>query len=639
MHLNCGALGEAERSLQRAIAANPKRVAPHLALIHVLYRLRRRQDARAHLNAMTLADIDATPLERIELAQALRAVGLGVKAIGLGYDVLQLARNDPTVAMRYVGLVLVPDDGSVPEVDAVAPDTWFSMTDGAGTTRSYLIEGEVDRPADGALSPSHPTALAATGRRPEETFSLPNSSRTWRIVEVQHKFLHAAREVMESFEEDFPNATGFRTISLPDGDLQPALDEVRKHSEALRERADLYIKEDFPLCVVAAQMGRDTIGLADYVRWMGHSIKACVGTLPEREAALRLIIERRASGAVLDAYTAWTAATMDALDVLTSVFGSIELPRSALDELLKVQDRMSSLGEDGSFMTMAWRNGQFYRELLSAEDVRSRQAYVESEIANIEAACSVVPSVAPDHPTEIARTLTSVFDDAVLDAANLAAQGRVLVSEDLSYRTIAEAAAGAQGVWLHAVFMLAHAEGIIDEDRYDNLVGDLAERRHSHVALGPRALVRAMRQDSREGTSQFDALAEFIGSPKAHMPTHLSVVTSFLARVWPDAKFWPESGHGSIAVMRSSGKLLENLLRSEPQEWCAKLAAVRFMSDEPLRRYIDAWITGHFYSLEEVVAVQKLMRPRLEAQWEALMSHLAGSTNPSKAEKAGRPPR
>lgn len=527
-HLNRGALPEAEDALRRAIAAEPGRAAPHLALVSALHRMGRRDDLKGILDGLDLAVIEGTPPERMGIAQALRAAGLGAKALAYGYDVLQSARNDPTVAMRYVGLVLVPDDGSIPVADAVAPDTWFSIIDEAGTPLSYLIEGQKDRQADRVLSPSHPTAAAAIGRRPGETFSLPNSNRTWRVVEVKHRILHAAHEVMESFEEDFPNASGFHRVSITDGDLQPALNQVRRTSEALRARADLYLNDHFPLSMVASQMGRDAIGLADYVRSLGRDVRACAGDLPERVAALQLIKEQRATGAVLDAYTAWTAANMDALDVLIEVFGSLQIPQSALDELSMMQDRLGPPGGEGPVMTMAWRDGQFYRQEFSADDVGARQAMVEEQVAKIRARCEVVPSVAPDDPSDLARTLTDVFDDAVLDTANLAARGRVLVSEDQNYRATAEMATGACGVWLQAVFLFAVKAHVIEPDRYDDLLVGLAMRRHGHVPLESRSLLRAMQQDGDGETWRFDALAGFIGTSDADVASHVRVVRTFL---------------------------------------------------------------------------------------------------------------
>jgi tetratricopeptide (TPR) repeat protein len=332
MHLNRGALSEAEAALGRAVTAAPDRADCWLALISVLYRMRRNADAGSALASLDLRHVDCTPTEKMKLAHALRASGESAKAIAYAYDVLRSARNDQTVAMGYVGIVLLFNDGGFPMADVVAEDAWFSFADEDGSMRSYLIEGEADRPADGILSPSHPLAAAALGRRAGETFSLASpygKSRTSRIVEVKHKFLHAAHEVMATFNDNFPDATGFYRISMRDGDVRAALDMVRRTSEGHRRLADLYLEDHLPLCLVATRSDRDTIGLAEYIRSLDRGIKACAGDLPERAAAHRLIEERRGHGAVLDTYAAWTLATMDAIDVLADVFGSGRTPPSS----------------------------------------------------------------------------------------------------------------------------------------------------------------------------------------------------------------------------------------------------------------------------------------------------------------------
>ena len=103
-------------------------------------------------------------------------------------------------------------------------------------------------------------------------------------------------------------------------------------------------------------------------------------------------------------------------------------------------------------MTVAWRDGQFYRQEHSPEDVAAKRTFILEHITKIEEACDVVPATAPDAPTELARTITDIFDSHVLDSAWLAAENRVLVCEDIYYRQWANAATAADGVWLQAVF-------------------------------------------------------------------------------------------------------------------------------------------------------------------------------------------
>lgn len=48
------------------------------------------------------------------LAQVMRKIGEGSKALRYAYDVLQSARNDQKAVLRYFGLIMMdPDDGPI----------------------------------------------------------------------------------------------------------------------------------------------------------------------------------------------------------------------------------------------------------------------------------------------------------------------------------------------------------------------------------------------------------------------------------------------------------------------------------------------------------------------------------------------
>ena len=373
---------------------------------------------------------------------------------------------------------------------------------------------------------------------------------------------------------------------MSEGDIAPALEQVRRASEGHRSLVDLYVEHHLPLNMVASRSGRDTIGFAEYVRWHGFTIQACVGVEPERLAADELISQRRAGGAVLDTYAAWTVASMDGLDVVQGVFGSLQVARSTIDELLMLRDSFQLPRDGGSLLTVAWRDGQFFREEHTVEEVQARRTLVEEQIAKIERYCEIVPSAAPNDPSELAVELTEMFDETALDAGILAAQGRLLISEDLHYRGIVEAAVGAHGVWLQAVFMFARQAGLIDQLRYAGFVSQLAARRHGHVAITAQDMLDELRLDDDAERWRIDALAEFIGTKDADLPSHLNVVQGFFAGSWTN-------GEPPLQVARATGAILRNLLRYRTHDWAWVLATLLASSRGPLRRYIEGWMRGH----------------------------------------------
>lgn len=289
---------------------------------------------------------------------------------------------------------------------------------------------------------------------------------------------------------------------------------------------------------------------------------------------------------MLDTYAAWTVASMDGLDVVQGVFGSLQVARSTIDELLMLRDSFQLPRDGGSLLTVAWRDGQFFREEHTVEEVQARRTLVEEQIAKIERYCEIVPSAAPNDPSELAVELTEMFDETALDAGILAAQGRLLISEDLHYRGIVEAAVGAHGVWLQAVFMFARQAGLIDQLRYAGFVSQLAARRHGHVAITAQDMLDELRLDDDAERWRIDALAEFIGTKDADLPSHLNVVQGFFAGSWTN-------GEPPLQVARATGAILRNLLRYRTHDWAWVLATLLASSRGPLRRYIEGWMRGH----------------------------------------------
>lgn len=76
----------------------------------------------------------------------------------------------------------------------------------------------------------------------------------------------------------------------------------------------------------------------------------------------------------------------------------------------------------------------FIRQEHTRGDIEARQSYIAAQIKKIEQSCEIVPVVAPDTPSELASTLADAFGADVLDPAHIAAEGYVLLSEDIYFR-------------------------------------------------------------------------------------------------------------------------------------------------------------------------------------------------------------
>lgn len=365
--------------MRRATEAEPN-LDNYITLFSVLHRLDRGDEMKALIDGLDLANVKGSPAQKMFLAQVMRKVGQGPKALQYAYEALQSARNDQKAVLRYFGLIMMdPDADLIPPTETVAADTWVLLEGDRHERHAFLIQEGSDRPADDIVSPTHPVAAAALGLRVGNEFELPvalGGTRRWRVAEIKHKYLHALHDVMENFENRFPDAEGFYTITMQDGDIQPALEQARHVAESNRNRADLYLKHNCPISFVTAKGERDSIRFVEYIRFLDFDIRTCLGTEPERMVARGLIEAPRKGGIVLDAYAAWTVSTMDAFDVLESLFGRPIVPQTVIDEIKTLRDEQKTTAPRS--MTMTWHNGQYIRQEHTAQEIAARRDYIIS---------------------------------------------------------------------------------------------------------------------------------------------------------------------------------------------------------------------------------------------------------------------
>jgi tetratricopeptide (TPR) repeat protein len=600
IHFNRGALNAAEISLRQAIAAEPN-LSSYLALFATLRRKDQEGKIAPMLQSLDLVSLEGAPGQKMHLAQELCAIGQNGAALSYAYGVLRQAPNDPDAAFGYFSLLMSDPTGlMIPSMPTVDLNAWVRL-EGDGNERfEFIIEEGADRPANGILSPTHPMVVAVLGLKVDATFELQHgfgSKTTWRVAEVKHKYLHALHDVMENFQTRFPDAKGLYRFTAKDGDIQPILDQVKKAAEMNRKFADFYLLQHSPMAMVASQLGKGSVGFAEYIRGLDEDIKTCIGIGAERLAAQNLLLQHRASGVVLDTYTAWTVATMDVLDILLAVFGKVVVPQSVIDELRNLNEGRFS---ERTSMTIGWHNGQFIRQELTKEEIEAHSRFIGDQIQKIKHNCQVESVAAPDSLTKLATRLTQAFGPYVLDAANLAAEGHILLSEDMYFRQYANVAVPVKGIWLQAVLTFARDNELITRERYADAIVQLAFRRHSYLSLDAGTLWDVFLADT-SNLDQFRTVAKFIGTKDADIRSHISVATVFLREIWRTKYSLESKGK------RATGVLLGCLIRHRFDDWESVLALIKVGADQHLKGYIDDWVQGHFLPMDRLKEAERIM--------------------------------
>ncbi|ENN89537.1 TPR repeat-containing protein [Rhizobium freirei PRF 81] len=624
MEFNRGNLASAELIFSADMDASP-RLELLLMMIMILRRQNRSTEIPPLLAHFDIEALDGTPIEKMRMAEELRRAGHERAAIEMAYPVLRANLNDEAVNLSYAILVFSMEHfGDIVRADTAEVGTWVQLSGSNGKDFDFVIEEGANDPSGGYLSPTHKLAAETMGKAAGDTISIPQQigdQITWRIKEIKHRFLHAFHDVLANFQTKFPTSKGLFAFTMNDGDLSPVLDVVRRFAERGEKAIDLYVKSRIPFQLVAGMFNENPINIAGGIVEADEDVSTCLGIDPEREAAYALIRNSNRRGVVLDAHAAWTAATLDVLDIIEASLGPIYLPQSALDNLITFRGfddikRSSSL-------TLFHRGGETFRREHTQESVEAREHYISLQIAKIEKACVVAPVAAPNDITPLESMILEKCGERVLDPIYLCTDGRVLLSEDLRYRQFAKEMR-VEGLWLQVILMEARGRGAISAQRYADAVVNLAILRHGPVAIDAPLIRSVIDRDPSGDLRTLDALARYIGSRGADYISHTAVVQEFIDATANDRSL------DRLVRQRSISILLRKLIRHTGDKWPLLIEMLEEQAGFADREYLTGWLKGHFLNPAIIYALRRRVSA-IVVQKALAASRLGADTSPQQA--------
>ncbi|WP_421705662.1 PIN domain-containing protein [Alloalcanivorax xenomutans] len=600
-----GDLDACELAASKALEGED-RLGVFLLLFSLFMRKGKSEEIESFLRSSDIESLPGTPDQKMSLAEFMVSHGNKSKAVAIAYEALKVEKDNSDIAIRFFNLLMIRGGGE----DIVAPqrvseDCWVKIKDDFGKEHGFVIEEGGRGLFDETHPKSHPLSNAVIGLQEGERFSFPGSSGKEGdgiVLEIKDKYVHALHEIMKGFYFRYPLSNDLQRFEVDGEDVEPILDKVKDASIRQRKMADLYFENHIPVNMVAAHINCSSVEFCNYVGSLGMQIQSCVGSETERLAAVETIRQHDVKGAILDTYSAWVIAGLNAFEIVGSVLGKLVVPRQVIDDLRVLRGRQG--GGERNSMSISWRNGKYYKWENSPADVAGYKKYIDEVIEKIESFCDIVPVVVPDAPGLLAEKISEMFGSHVLSAI-YAAKGRVLVSEDMHFRRIALQGLEVEGVWLQVIFIEALEQRIIDHRRYVDLILGIARLRHSHISLTEDDVVEIIKNDYSLGLVDVCAVANFIGNRNADYPSHVAVVISVINKVWPITL------KDNLKEKRAVGILLENLIRYLGESWAKILAFISIRCNDEVAQYIETWVSGHFLPKSEYMRAVSEARKRL----------------------------
>jgi len=618
---NRGDLKAAETYLRSAIGADPTDLRATLLLSSTLLRGNKEADAQALISGIDDDAVDGSPDDLMRLAHRHRQAGETTRALRLGYRVAAANRREESVVSSYPALIFMDEALPAPIGRSGPAQTgfWFDLEglDGARDV-SGIIDDEDVQGID-RFEPDHPLAAALAGKSVDEVIELPaeiGEPRRYRIRELKHKYIWLLNDIMATHAARFPAARSLFEMTMKDGDVQPILDVVRD----LQERDDVvtstYASFPVPLAAIAATSKRSVLQIAEHLAMTGTNLRTCVGAEDERQEAAMFVRRARGKGAAIDTLTVWQLRELGHLQAVKDYFGRLCIARSTMDEMIELRARIES-NRGREFMTMGFEGEQAWRRLHSPEDTEKKLEWVNAIIADLQTTCEILP-VDGSLDGRLDRLLDNFGSKEIFDPINLArTEDVIILSEDLNLRQYAAQQGVKGGAWLQVLLNVLAVDGGITQSEYLVAVGMLGAMRHDHLWLDAQTLHQMLVLDDPRAFSLFEAAVQFMGGRNADMPSHIGVSIDMMRGAW--TLKLPPWQRG-----RAVGRLLEQLVRSRPDDWKAVLHVIDAELAKHVRRgdhlarrardYLAGWITGHFHDLAEIRSKERVLasvaRPR-----------------------------
>ena len=608
LHFNRGAPDAAIEPLSSALRADP-RIDTFLFLIRAYYLSNRKEAIRELVRPGQVETLEGTARERINVSQVLLDFSDPARALRHAYFCVTEGLDNAEVVMKFIGLVIrATSCGWNPREDAdVSPGTWVRLAGPKGDGFEALIDEAQDRPWGQAVQASNGFISRCLGLREGAEFQVENplgSLEKWTVAEIKPSWLQAFHHLIAGFGQRFPEATGFAKINISDDDIEPALEQVRRHSAMAREQADVYLRNNLPLVMAAGNRPGGVVGFGEYISSIGEQIRVCTGAAEEREEALEIIQKNGQAGALVDAFTAWHAAALGVLPVLTERVGKISIPANELAQLRALGEEWTG-GDEGDSMSLMYRDGQYMRFVETAEDRRRRKDRLHELVAVVEGSCVVEPLQFPDRLSELGEKLTRLPPTGAFAAAAMAGQSRMLVCEDIVMRRLARDGFGAKGVWLQAVLFDAAQAGAMSVNAYADSVVYLAHFRHAYVSVSGQVLLSVFERDGSRDFSQLEVLCSFIGDENAESHSHTAIAAEFVNAIWAMsqplvvADEFPADSKTRKATNLIIRALLEKRREGDWARWAAQL--YRNLDTMP-RQYLLRWCEENFLLVGQLLA-------------------------------------
>jgi hypothetical protein len=418
---------------------------------------------------------------------------------------------------------------------------------------------------------------------------LAGTKKSFKVLQIKNRYVGFLHHTMNNFSTRFAGSQKLYSYTTEGDDVQPILDDIKKWSEADDQIYALYVDKKLPLSFLSSFGRGNVIEFANSLVNRGHVINTCMGTHEERQHGHDLCSIDDYNGVVLDTYTIWLSHAYNLIAILKEKFGRVAIAQSSIDELIEWRQKYEE-NDNEPLLTIGYKDGGYVGQEIAQESLQATYQTLDEAIKHIKETVEVLPAAPLENLGRFEEEIRlSPNGNCIFDPIYIAQkEGMLLLSEDMSYRTIAKQISGVDGVWLQVAMLSCSEDEIIDLKEYARVVSLLAEQKHGHLSLTALTLLSLCEEDNLE---KYQSALFFIGTPTADLRSHINVVEDFLKILW--ASKLPR-----LTKSKASGLILDRLVQMMvPHEKDLDLLInLCRNNNKSISDYIRGWVFGHYFT-------------------------------------------
>ena len=478
-------------------------------------------------------------------------------ALQVMYETRRTHLDNPAAHLIYIELFYQVEE-LIPHVlnpSKVAQDTAV-QTDNRDKDTWYIIEDRDD--ADntrGERNINEPIVQKMLDKveNDEVIFKeTPDGPKIEKIVAIKSKFVHAFQESFRKYEHQFPTEEGMETIKIDTSDaiddkerFKPIFNRIDRHHEDILKIEKLYKERNLTIGSFTGLVGSDC--LDTWGTLMGNpelGIRSSIGDIDERNDALNLLNHSKPK-LVVDIISLMTLQSLDAADIVVSIYGKLCIAQSTIDELRNIIIEREGMWSKRKGMIVGKQGNRYVKQIINPEETKRGIEYLKNLVHWISDNCYIGQATVGTEMNQLRRReLNDMLQQHFLDTVLLASQPEhLLFSDDGRLRHYAKTTlnnhAGTnfqiEGVWTQVLLEHCVKQNLLDKSDYDEMTIKLVCSNYYHTQFDANLLLETAKRSNWKLSEPYNSFALALSEERMNLQTALDVAVDFLFTLWDES--------------------------------------------------------------------------------------------------------